>query len=875
MKKTNLILVLIVLTGALLATNNALDFDGANEQYISSNFNTDLATWTIECWVKGDAVPSSASYDGVITRGYNFQINWDHENVDFRGAVGIYVGSSWYAASFGTLEGNIWYHLAGTYDGEDLKAYKNGVLMAVNGSPSGAAASSTDVLLLGAKAGPSAFFDGQLDEVRIWSDVRTETEIRGNMYQELVGNETNLIVYYNLNETSGTTADNLEGTATYDGTLTSMAGTEWFTSPAFFGPKNCLDFDGSNDYVLIPPDASLNNDTFSVEFWVKFDDTPTNWDGIIDKGRYSQSEDWTFLTHQSALIVIFQIPGAQLWIGISDNNWHHIAGTFDGANMIAYLDGVESSTTTGSYTSTTNGIQLGKTFVSNYYFNGYLDEVRIWSDAHTATEIAENMCKSLTGNESGLVAYYNFDNTSGTILQDFSGNENDGTINSTPVWSTSTAFNTWLNTDDTDWTTDSNWSSGSTPVSTDNVGIYDYAGGTSPALSGTPTVNNLVVGSTSDLTLGSNATVNGNLFLYDDLDLNGQTITLGITSTLYEDSGNIFGTSGTIQTTRDLGSPNADNVAGLGAIITDTDRDLGETTIIRGHEAQGSQGIKRYYQITTENDPTSATLVFNYLDAELNDVTEANMKLFKSSGGVDWTVQNSSSVNTIDKTITLSGIDSFSWWTAGDGDGPLPVNLSAFYALYVGGVPTLYWTTQTENNNAYWNVYRGTNNDFSTAYILNDDDPVPGNGTTDTPSDYVYIDAMPVVQNTTYRYWIEDVSTDGETELHDPITLFIPYEDTPITPESYGLQQNYPNPFNPSTAISFTLKEDSDVELTIYNVKGAIIRTIFNEHVYADQINTLIWDGNNADGKQVSSGVYFYKLITDTKEYQKKMLLVK
>ncbi len=208
-------------------------------------------------------------------------------------------------------------------------------------------------------------------------------------------------------------------------------------------------------------------------------------------------------------------------------------------------------------------------------------------------------------------------------------------------------------------------------------------------------------------------------------------------------------------------------------------------------------------------------------------------------------------------------------------DEVLPVNLSAFYALYIGGTPTLYWTTQTETENAYWNVYRGTNNNFTEAMWLNANDPVPGNGTTNNASDYVYIDNAPVVQNSTYWYWIEDVSFDGETVVHEPITLEIPFEDTPITPDTYGLHQNYPNPFNPSTSISFALEEESDVELIIYNVKGAKIRTIFTDHVYANDITSVVWDGNDADGKKVSCGVYFYKLITETKEYQRKMLLVK
>ena len=128
------------------------------------------------------------------------------------------------------------------------------------------------------------------------------------------------------------------------------------------------------------------------------------------------------------------------------------------------------------------------------------------------------------------------------------------------------------------------------------------------------------------------------------------------------------------------------------------------------------------------------------------------------------------------------------------------------------------------------------------------------------------------MQNSTYWYWIESVATDGESEVHDPITLEIPFEDIPNTPDTYGLHQNYPNPFNPNTSISFALEEESDVELIIYNVKGAKIKTIFNDHVYADEITSVVWDGNDAMGKEVSSGVYFYKLITDTKEYQKKRI---
>jgi flagellar hook assembly protein FlgD len=89
----------------------------------------------------------------------------------------------------------------------------------------------------------------------------------------------------------------------------------------------------------------------------------------------------------------------------------------------------------------------------------------------------------------------------------------------------------------------------------------------------------------------------------------------------------------------------------------------------------------------------------------------------------------------------------------------------------------------------------------------------------------------------------------------------------------YGLEQNYPNPFNPSTSISFSLEEYSEVELTIYNMNGQKVKDL--EVVRTGLNGTALWDGTNESQIPVSSGVYFYKLTTDNKVYQKKMLMVK
>lgn len=97
----------------------------------------------------------------------------------------------------------------------------------------------------------------------------------------------------------------------------------------------------------------------------------------------------------------------------------------------------------------------------------------------------------------------------------------------------------------------------------------------------------------------------------------------------------------------------------------------------------------------------------------------------------------------------------------------------------------------------------------------------------------------------------------------------------PPTPETNTttLYANYPNPFNPSTTIYFQLAEDGPVQLEIYNVRGQKIRTLVNRNE-SSGYHSIIWDGSDNDGKQVSSGLYLYKLHTSKTLKTKKMMLL-
>jgi photosystem II stability/assembly factor-like uncharacterized protein len=89
------------------------------------------------------------------------------------------------------------------------------------------------------------------------------------------------------------------------------------------------------------------------------------------------------------------------------------------------------------------------------------------------------------------------------------------------------------------------------------------------------------------------------------------------------------------------------------------------------------------------------------------------------------------------------------------------------------------------------------------------------------------------------------------------------------TPSTYSLSQNYPNPFNPETTIEFSIPEDANVQLLVYNISGQLVKTVLNSRFDAGSHSV------NFAGKDLSSGVYFYKLITPNYSDVRKMIIIK
>ncbi len=113
---------------------------------------------------------------------------------------------------------------------------------------------------------------------------------------------------------------------------------------------------------------------------------------------------------------------------------------------------------------------------------------------------------------------------------------------------------------------------------------------------------------------------------------------------------------------------------------------------------------------------------------------------------------------------------------------------------------------------------------------------------------------------------------------HGDLTSSIEYRKQSIIPKEISLDQNYPNPFNPSTNISFNIptfsKNILDIDLSVYNILGEKVATLYNGKVNAGRY-TVNWKGLDDFGNQVPTGIYLYQLHSENFSQTKRMLLIK
>ena len=119
--------------------------------------------------------------------------------------------------------------------------------------------------------------------------------------------------------------------------------------------------------------------------------------------------------------------------------------------------------------------------------------------------------------------------------------------------------------------------------------------------------------------------------------------------------------------------------------------------------------------------------------------------------------------------------------------------------------------------------------------------------------------------STVYELSVEPPPNPGPTAVLEH------HQDT--APDDFTLDQNYPNPFNSGTVIRFALPQSQEVELTVYNLAGQKVVTLIDGHRPADTY-AVAWDGRDAQGNPLASGLYLYKLKADVQVQTRKLMLL-
>lgn len=481
-----------------------LYFNGSN-QYATFGSAAALGstTFTLECWFykSGTGVGASTGSGGIssgiplIAKGRG---EADGSNLDMNYFLGINSSTNVLCADFeeGTGQAspglnhpvygvtpicnNVWYHAAATYDGTTWKIYLNGNLeatLAVNRLPQSLSIQHASLATaLNSTGVASGFFNGKLDEVRIWNYSRTQADIQNNLALE-ISSATGLTGRYSLNENTGTVAANTGSAGTaVNGTLVNTP--TWIAGSTFtpLNSNSSLQFGGTNSYVTFGNNASLGLSQYTLECWFRREGTGTTTSTgtggvtaipIISKGRNDGTNGTTkdinyFLgirASDNKIVADFEegygqpAPGLNHPVAgvtvIQTNVWYHVAATYDGVNWKIYLNGNLESTLVVNRAVLSLSIEhagigsaMTSTGTASGFFNGRIDEARIWNTAKTQSEILNNINSQITTTQSGLVARWGMNDKCATTVTGIGTTTINGTITGSHWnWNSGAPFN--------------------------------------------------------------------------------------------------------------------------------------------------------------------------------------------------------------------------------------------------------------------------------------------------------------------------------------------------------------------------------------------------------------------------------------------------
>lgn len=497
-----------------------LNFDNANtSDKVELPITRDLSSgrFTAELWFKVNAIGSQEVLIGQANgTGTARNILYLSSTGKLRSKLGNSVTSS-----STEVAANKWHHAAISYNGTNLKLYVDGIHEATESiTPEGADGN----WYLGISGASTLPFDGSMDEVRIWNDVRTDAEIRKYMNRSFDANGSDVVAYYRFDQFSGSYLPDVSSNSN-GGTLSNFALSgsisNWIESEApvvgkavstnILGPGNGLEFDGSGDYVELSGFLDPSSSNWTFEVWLH--PNALGLKNILSQ-QGGTGSNMTYLVTEANGKFSSSLTGSAFKTDsiYGANEWIHVAISHNSGSVKYYFNGIFHHENNGTISSADGDIYLGRRATTNLrMWDGMMDEIRFWSTTRTSKEIQENMYAELEGTETGLLAYYSCDQVSGSTLTDQLGS-NNGTLNdfSTPSCWVSSATREPFKTIRTGTNgTGATWKGGTAPTaSTDHLAIYHNV-----TLSSTDTYESLQVNGDAAVTVSADINVTGNVIV--------------------------------------------------------------------------------------------------------------------------------------------------------------------------------------------------------------------------------------------------------------------------------------------------------------------------------------------------------------------------
>ena len=254
--------------------------------------------------------------------------------------------------------------------------------------------------------------------------------------------------------------------------------------------------------------------------------------------------------------------------------------------------------------------------------------------------------------------------------------------------------------------------------------------------------------------------------------------------------------------------------------------------------------------------------------------TTAQMKIHTTftAAGWDFEIETANGTNDywdMDYSGTINSGYPFLSWQNG-GAVSLPVELTSFSARCEGLSVILEWITESEVDNLGYILERKLDYDWLIIASYQDNPELQGQGNVSTRHEYRFTDED-VESGLTYIYRLSDVDIKGNVSFRDALTITVFTE--PL-PEITDLLPAFPNPFNPQAYIAYNLAESADVSISVFDILGRHIKTLFNGKQFAGSYH-IYWNGLNEYGSKVASGNYIIRMQTENTIQTQKVMFMK